>query len=366
MTGRRALAVASVTAAVVAIAGCSPQDPPAPSASIPATASTSPSASTADRPDTGVEAWPDHGDFVIDANKAVLPAYNLTTEQRWEDHDYLWRIANTAQARWVGSWEDDVRVAGLAREVYKKAADTGRVGLIAYQGMRDYPCERAAAETELSLAYEARTEALVDELPGIGSQAWIVVEPALIPTLDTCEGDPRGNWLDYASNTIAANGATVYLDASGLTDRSPEEAAALLATLDLAPVAGFSLNVGRHHATADQVAWGEELLAELEALGVPVDEPRPGNDPGEPGLGLIVDTSRNGVPLDGEQCNAAEAGIGAAPRLVGEGALDAVVWIKRPGESDGSCNGGLGIGQFAQAKALELARRGQLGPTDSK
>jgi endoglucanase len=31
------------------------------------------------------------------------------------------------------------------------------------------------------------------------------------------------------------------------------------------------------------------------------------------------------------------------------------LWVKRPGESDGSCNGGPAAGQWWRDKALELA-----------
>jgi endoglucanase len=224
--------------------------------------------------------------------------------------------------------------------------------------MRDYPCERAAVDPSLEGAYQARTAAGVQDLRDTGARAWIVLEPALVQSLDTCAGDPRGAWLADAARTLADSGATVYLDVTGLAQREPAEAAAALAAVDLDAVAGFSLNSGQHRPTAEQLAWGEALLLELAGAGVDVDLARGPQDPGTPGLGLIIDTSRNGVPLAGEQCNAADAGIGAAPRLVGEGALDALVWIKRPGESDGSCNGGFAVGQFDQAKALQLARNG--------
>jgi len=36
--------------------------------------------------------------------------------------------------------------------------------------------------------------------------------------------------------------------------------------------------------------------------------------------------------------------------------IDAYLWIKRPGESDGTCNGGPAAGGWWIAGALELAR----------
>jgi endoglucanase len=36
--------------------------------------------------------------------------------------------------------------------------------------------------------------------------------------------------------------------------------------------------------------------------------------------------------------------------------IDAYLWLKKPAESDGKCNGGPKAGDFFQARALELAR----------
>jgi len=37
-------------------------------------------------------------------------------------------------------------------------------------------------------------------------------------------------------------------------------------------------------------------------------------------------------------------------------ALDAFVWLKNPGESDGACHGGPEAGQWFEERALEMAR----------
>lgn len=362
--GLTALTVAA-SLSVVLLAGCAAATPaPGVSPSRGASAGEAPASSAPaapSRPETGVEPWTDYGDFAVDSNKAIGPVHNLQMEERWEDFDYGWRIAGTAQARWAGSWEDNTRVEGLAREVFQKAAADGRVGLVAYQGMRDYPCERAAGDPSLEQAYMARTEALVRTLPETGAEAWIMLEPALLPTLDTCEGDPRPGWLAQGVDIVFEAGGVIYLDASGFADLEPADAAARVSRLadagvDFERVAGFSLNIGRYRPTGEARDWGAAFLAALEAQGV--SSTVRGIDPGQPGRGVVVDTSRNGVPLEGESCNSPEAGIGTPPRRVGEGVLDAVVWIKRPGESDGPCNGGLAIGQFQLGKALELARNG--------
>ena len=76
---------------------------------------------------------------------------------------------------------------------------------------------------------------------------------------------------------------------------------------------------------------------------------------------FIIDSSRNGngpAPTDAESwCNPEGRALGRAPTAeTGEPALDAFVWIKRPGESDGECKGGPPAGQWFGTRAAEMAR----------
>jgi endoglucanase len=76
----------------------------------------------------------------------------------------------------------------------------------------------------------------------------------------------------------------------------------------------------------------------------------------------VIDTSRNGAgpapdsPLD--WCNPSGRALGAPPTTATAGAhADAYLWIKRPGESDGSCNrGDPPAGNFVNQFAIDLAR----------
>jgi len=61
----------------------------------------------------------------------------------------------------------------------------------------------------------------------------------------------------------------------------------------------------------------------------------------------VVDVSRNGIgpppdrrDSDEEWCNPAHQALGAPPTTSpGLPGVDALLWIKRPGESDGKCGG---------------------------
>jgi endoglucanase len=71
----------------------------------------------------------------------------------------------------------------------------------------------------------------------------------------------------------------------------------------------------------------------------------------EPTSRYVIDTSRNGqgpwqppaYPDPQDWCNPPDRGLGRAPTLdAGEPLVDAYLWVKTPGESDGECTRGLG------------------------
>jgi endoglucanase len=83
------------------------------------------------------------------------------------------------------------------------------------------------------------------------------------------------------------------------------------------------------------------------------------------GRHFVIDTSRNGnggpkvADNDSEAswCNPAGRALGSPPTTeTGEPLCDAFLWIKKPGESDGACNGGPKAGEFWPERALELAK----------
>lgn len=110
---------------------------------------------------------------------------------------------------------------------------------------------------------------------------------------------------------------------------------------------GITVNVSNFVETPAIVAWSADLI---ELLGG--------------GKKIVVDTSRNGqgsppssVTGDRRWCNPAGRGIGEAPTTTGLNPLiDAYVYIKNIGESDGNCFGNPAAGVFSLDLALELAK----------
>jgi len=74
----------------------------------------------------------------------------------------------------------------------------------------------------------------------------------------------------------------------------------------------------------------------------------------------VIDTSRNGLgpTADNQWCNPAGRALGARPTTAtGDPLVDAYLWIKSPGESDGACNGAPAAGVWWADYALGLAQR---------
>ena len=68
---------------------------------------------------------------------------------------------------------------------------------------------------------------------------------------------------------------------------------------------------------------------------------------------------RLGPTTDHAWCNPLGRAVGMAPTLpTGVTGFDAALWVKAPGESDGSCNGGPAAGAWWADYALGLADLG--------
>jgi endoglucanase len=186
-----------------------------------------------------------------------------------------------------------------------------------------------------------------------GRPAVVIVEPdALADVVDGCAGqDSRYGLLDDAVTALKASpGAIVYLDA-GHPDwvGDPGRLADALERAGVEKADGFSLNVSNFVTTADNLAYGKRVS---DALG---------------GQRFVVDTSRNGAgPVSGATvdggpawCNPPGRKLGQAPTSdTGKPRVDAFLWVKRPGESDGACRPGEPeAGRWWPEYALDIARR---------
>jgi endoglucanase len=118
--------------------------------------------------------------------------------------------------------------------------------------------------------------------------------------------------------------------------------ASRLASAGITAAQGFALNVSNFLTTAENVTYGEQLSA---LVG---------------GRHFVIDTGRNGLgpAPDLQWCNPAGRALGPHPTsATGHPLVDALLWVKMPGESDGACNGGKVSGEWMPEYALGLAQR---------
>ncbi len=124
----------------------------------------------------------------------------------------------------------------------------------------------------------------------------------------------------------------------------PEAAANALKQCGIENLDGFCVNTSAFERTEDCIAFGKKVSA---LLG---------------GKHFIIDTSRNGngswqTSESDKWCNPPGRALGHVPTFdTGDPLIDAYLWVKRPGESDGPCRGGPAPGTFWPKYAYELAK----------
>jgi endoglucanase len=273
--------------------------------------------------------------------KAVATTWRLT---RPADAAQMDKIASGSQALWFGGWNGDVR-ADVSNAVGTAAASRATPILVAYNiPQRD--CGGLSAGGSTVDGYKAWIAAFANGLAG--RKAVVILEPdALTQTdcLSAADQTTRYNLLQYAVQVLHAQGGVVYLDGGNSSWRSPSDQAARLTRAKVADADGFALNVSNFQYTSSSIAYGKAISA---LIG---------------GKHFVIDTSRNGLgpTADNQWCNPPGRALGpASTTSTADALVDAYLWIKAPGESDGSCNGAPAAGVWWADYALGLAQRSSI------
>ncbi|MYS92726.1 MULTISPECIES: glycoside hydrolase family 6 protein [Streptomyces] len=256
------------------------------------------------------------------------------------------RIADQPAAVWFADYSPDTLTARVAA-VTSGAAALGRVPVLVPYAIPGRDCGGYSQGGAPDLdAYDAWIDRFAD---GLGSgEVIVVLEPDSVAQTECLSAGERADRfasLARAGRVLkAANPrARVYFDAGHSGWNAPGKQAAWLRQAGAASPEssdGIFSNVSNFHTTADEVAYDRRVL---DALGGPAS------------LGAVIDTSRNGngAPPDGQWCDPAGRKLGRTPTLsTGEDRIDAYLWVKLPGESDG-CKGEPGT--FTASYAYDLA-----------
>ena len=257
----------------------------------------------------------------------------------------LRKIASQPIALWLGPWYTAANVAAVVKRTSAEATARGRTAVFVTYALPGRDCGgHSTGGLRDAAAYRAWGAAVADGLRG--SNAAVIVEPDALAMLGDCAGQgDRTSMLAEQVRRLSAAGATVYLDAGHSNWKSVPVMAQRLRAAGIASARGFSVNVSNFGSNADEQRYAEQLSA---ALG---------------GSAYVIDTSRNGLGRGDGWCNPPGRALGVPPRaflpgsVAGATHLDAYLWIKSPGRSDGSCNGGPAAGTFWPEYAIGLSQR---------
>lgn len=274
--------------------------------------------------------------FYVNPNSAAMRAAKSAGGS--PELDY---IANTPQAYWM----DHRSTPSVDAKYIATAQAAGTMPILALYGITNRDCgSYAAGGFGSASAYQGWIDGVAGAI-GSGPAA-IILEPDALAMADCLSPDQRQERLDlirYAVDRLTANPATaVYIDAGHSRWVGAEAMAGMLNEVGVAKARGFSLNTANFFTTDEQIGFGDAIS---------------GMTGGKP---FVIDTSRNGRGATDDElywCNPAGRALGSAPTTATASPnVDAYLWVKRPGESDGACNGHPPAGTWDNSYALELAR----------
>jgi endoglucanase len=262
------------------------------------------------------------------------------------DAEQIRKIAQQPTGEWISPESPEEQARG-----FTEAADkASRTALLVLYNIPHRDCgqfsEGGAADGN---AYRAFVDSVAK---GIGDRAaTVILEPdAVLHMVDNCTApeyhEERYDLLSGAVTKLKSlKNTKVYLDAGNAGWGHPDQIFEPLKRAGIDQADGFSVNVSNFYTTQDSIAYGKELSAKV------------GDKP------FVIDTSRNGNgpytegDPDERWCNPPGRALGETPTTkTADPLVDAYVWVKRPGESDGECKGGPKAGEWWAQYALNLAK----------
>jgi endoglucanase len=282
------------------------------------------------------------GKLYVDPDSKAGAQADKWRSSRPDDAAQMDKVAAQPQARWIGGSNQNVQAR--TESYVSEAAKAGDIPVLVAYNIPNRDCgQYSSGGAGSAEAYRAWIRSFAD---GIGSRkAIVVLEPdalAFTRCLSEAQKQERFDLIRDAVTVLKErSNAAIYLDAGTNEDWiSIEEMASRLRAAGVSEAQGFSLNVANHYSTQREIAYGNKVSSRIG------------------GKHFVIDTSRNGNGRNGESCNAPGRALGKRPTLnTGQPKVDAHLWIKVPGESDGACYGSSRAGEWLPEYVLRLAQR---------
>lgn len=289
-----------------------------------------------------VNPYADHTGYADPGSHTAQAAARATADGDVEAEQAFSRLAGIPQGIWLTPEEyPPGQVSGFVSGIVAAADEAGQVPTFVVYGIPDRDCSGGFSEGGLP-ADQYLT--WVDEIAvaaGAGDRAVAILEPDALATALECDRiHERVRLIGDAVQALLAAGVTTYVDGGHSNWIAPADLADLLEQVGVRDVRGFATNVSNFQTDQDEQAYAEELSALLD------------------GAHYVIDSGRNGVGSTDDWCNPPGRAFGTQPVAAGPNDpehLDAYVWVKPPGESDGECGGGPAAGAFWAERAREMA-----------
>lgn len=283
-------------------------------------------------------------------------------------------MASYPVAEWFTGSTTLQQTTDAMKLLQSKAAPQQRVPVTVAYNVPGRDCSQySAGGASNSAEYAAWVDALAK---GIGDKKTVVLlEPdglALSPAFCGGTAEQQATRLEEINDAVdrlaQQPGTVTYLDAGHSSWHAVGEIAELLIDGGVARAQGFFLNVSNYRTDSELIRYGTQISkciwylqnTEGAAPGDCANQWWPAADadswyashvPADAQLThFVVDTSRNGkgpwtptvsYPDAQDWCNPPNRGLGVRPTSqTGVPLLDAYLWVKVPGESDGSCTRG--------------------------
>jgi endoglucanase len=281
----------------------------------------------------------------VDPNSNFSTQANLWRNSRPEDAKLMDIGARGSQATWLGDWTRDIRT--YTDQTVTRSANAGSLPVLVAYNMTNRDCgsySQGGASSSNEYLEWVRNIAR-----GVGNRkAVVVLEPDALSARDCLSASDQNERTRLIREAVSilrsAGNIAVYIDIGHSRWLTASEAASRLREAGIDQANGFALNVSNYYTNQETISYGEQISLLT------------GNKH------FVIDTSRNGNgPRGTEWCNPSGRALGGLPTLQTNNALvDAMLWIKAPGESDGTCNGGPNAGEWWPEYALELVRNANL------
>lgn len=282
----------------------------------------------------------------------------------------LRKVADQSTAVWLDSIAKVARLDGFLDDALAQQERLGApvVPIFVVYDLPNRDCAALASNGELQVAEDGVARYQAEYIDAIAAafrahpdqRIVAIIEPDSLGNIATNLGVPRcaeseaayRESVAYAIRELSMANTFLYIDAAhagwlGWPDNTAKIATIFDQVLTAAggadKIRGFATNVANYtvldaatelfdyqgNPCHDEATYVEHLAAALAAVGI--------SD-----KGFLIDTSRNGrggIRSEwGAWCNVRGAGIGARPAASPRPGLDAYVWIKPPGESDGTAD----------------------------